>query len=128
MGAYDLNYSSTVSGFLIFFNCLNIAVKKYGILSTLPFWILPLTLSNANIEIPSNNRVNNVSPGMIATPMSQEVLGDETTASPFVKQTPLQRVGQSEDVALWLLSEDARFVTGQSILVEGGYTIGGFRP
>nr|WP_270878108.1 SDR family oxidoreductase [Paenibacillus aestuarii] len=65
---------------------------------------------------------------MIATPMSQEVLGDETTASPFVKQTPLQRVGQSEDVALWLLSEDARFVTGQSILVEGGYTIGGFRP
>jgi len=80
---------------------------------------------------PSNIRVNNVSPGMIATPMSQEVLSDETSARPFVKQTPLQRVGQSEDVAdavVWLLSDDARFVTGQSILVDGGYTIGGLRP
>ncbi|WP_241158315.1 SDR family NAD(P)-dependent oxidoreductase [Cohnella candidum] len=80
---------------------------------------------------PSNIRVNNVSPGMIATPMSQEVLSDETTAHPFVKHTPLQRVGQSEDVAdavLWLLSDDARFITGQSILVDGGYTIGGLRP
>ncbi|WP_281368272.1 SDR family NAD(P)-dependent oxidoreductase [Neobacillus endophyticus] len=80
---------------------------------------------------PSNIRVNNVSPGMIATPMSQEVLSDETTARPFVRQTPLQRVGQSEDVAdvvVWLLSDDARFVTGQSILVDGGYTIGGLRP
>lgn len=80
---------------------------------------------------PSQIRVNNVSPGMIATPMSQEVLSDETSARPFVKQTPLQRVGQSEDVAdvvLWLLSDDARFVTGQSILADGGYTIGGLRP
>ncbi|WP_185897363.1 SDR family NAD(P)-dependent oxidoreductase [Paenibacillus zeisoli] len=80
---------------------------------------------------PSNIRVNNVSPGMIATPMSQEVLSDEATARPFIKQTPLQRVGQSEDVAdvvVWLLSDDARFVTGQSILVDGGYTIGGLRP
>ncbi|WP_343060458.1 SDR family oxidoreductase [Paenibacillus phyllosphaerae] len=40
-------------------------------------------------------------------------------------------MGQSEDVAdvvVWLLSEDARFVTGQSLLVDGGYTIGGLRP
>ncbi|USB33622.1 SDR family oxidoreductase [Paenibacillus sp. YPG26] len=80
---------------------------------------------------PSNIRVNNVSPGMIATPMSQEVLCDETTARPFIKQTPLQWVGQPDDVAdavLWLLSDDSRFVTGQSILVDGGYTIGGLRP
>jgi NAD(P)-dependent dehydrogenase (short-subunit alcohol dehydrogenase family) len=81
--------------------------------------------------VPNNIRINNVSPGMIATPMSQEVLSDATTARPFLQQTPLQRVGQSEDVAdavLWLLSDDARFVTGQSILVDGGYTIGGLRP
>ncbi|MGG1555369.1 SDR family NAD(P)-dependent oxidoreductase [Paenibacillus ferrarius] len=83
------------------------------------------------LEVGPSNIVNNVSPGMIATPMSQEVLNDETTARPFVKQTPLQRVGQSEDVAdvvVWLLSDDARFVTGQSILVDCGYTIGGLRP
>lgn len=80
---------------------------------------------------PSNIRVNNVSPGMIVTPMSQDVLADETASQPFIKQTPLQRVGQSEDVAdvaVWLLSDEARFITGQSILVDGGYTIGGVRP
>lgn len=80
---------------------------------------------------PSKIRVNNVSPGMIVTPMSQDVLADETASRPFVKQTPLQRVGRSEDVAdvaVWLLSDEARFITGQSILVDGGYTIGGVRP
>jgi NAD(P)-dependent dehydrogenase (short-subunit alcohol dehydrogenase family) len=50
---------------------------------------------------------------------------------PFALQIPARRVGESEDVAdvvLWLLSSDARFVTGQSILVDGGDTLGGQRP
>lgn len=78
-----------------------------------------------------NIRINNVSPGIIATPMARTALGDDAAMRPFVKHTPLQRVGESEDVAdvvLWLLSEDARFVTGQSIHVDGGYTLGGLRP
>ncbi len=76
-------------------------------------------------------RVNNVSPGIIATPMGIDALGSEEAMQPFAKHTPLQKVGRSEDVAdavLWLLSEDARFVTGQSILVDGGFTLGGLRP
>jgi NAD(P)-dependent dehydrogenase (short-subunit alcohol dehydrogenase family) len=50
---------------------------------------------------------------------------------PFVLHIPARSVGESEDVAdvvLWLLSSDARFVTGQSILVDGGDTLGGQRP
>jgi NAD(P)-dependent dehydrogenase (short-subunit alcohol dehydrogenase family) len=80
---------------------------------------------------PDGIRVNNVSPGIIATPMAAGVLASETTALPFARQTPLQRIGQPEDVAdvvLWLLSDDARFVTGQSLLVDGGFTLGGLRP
>ncbi len=76
-------------------------------------------------------RVNNVSPGIIATPMGLAALGSEEAMQPFALHTPLQRVGYSEDVAdtvLWLLSDDARFVTGQSILVDGGFTLGGLRP
>lgn len=76
-------------------------------------------------------RINNVSPGIIATPMGVSALGSKEAFAPFAKHTPLQREGTSEDVGdavLWLLSEDARFVTGQSIMVDGGFTLGGLRP
>jgi len=76
-------------------------------------------------------RVNNVSPGIIATPMASGVLASEIAALPFRKHTALERIGQPEEVAdavLWLLSDDARFITGQSLLVDGGFTLGGLRP
>ncbi len=75
-------------------------------------------------------RVNSVSPGVIATPMAADVLATEAAALPFLKHTPLQRIGQPEEVAdavVWLLSDEARFVTGQSLLVDGGFTLGGIR-
>ncbi len=80
---------------------------------------------------PHGIRVNNVSPGIIATPMASGVLSSPTAARPFLRHTPLQRIGTPEEVAdavLWLLSDDARFVTGQSIAVDGGFAIGGARP
>lgn len=76
-------------------------------------------------------RVNNVCPGIIATPMAEGVLSSEASQRPFIRHTPLARIGTPEEVAdavLWLLSEDARFVTGQCLTVDGGYTLGGLRP
>lgn len=76
-------------------------------------------------------RVNNVSPGIIATPMSSGVLASKAITLPFLKQTALERIGQPEEVAdavIWLLSDEARFVTGQCLLVDGGFTLGGLRP
>ena len=75
-------------------------------------------------------RINNVSPGIIDTPMAEGVLANEEILRPLLKQTPLRRIGTPADVAdavLWLMSDDARFITGQSILVDGGFTIGGAR-
>jgi NAD(P)-dependent dehydrogenase (short-subunit alcohol dehydrogenase family) len=74
-------------------------------------------------------RVNNVNPGIIDTPMLRR-FGDEVVMRPFVENTPMRRLGTPEDVAevvVWLCSEAARFVTGQTIFVDGGYTIAGHR-
>ncbi len=76
-------------------------------------------------------RINNINPGIIETPMAHgSVNGDMTAFTPFVAHTPAERLGQPDDVAdlaIWLSSDEARFVTGQTILVDGGYTIAGVR-
>ncbi|WNG37695.1 glucose 1-dehydrogenase [Archangium violaceum] len=75
-------------------------------------------------------RVNNVNPGIIDTPMLRR-LSTEETQRPFITHTPARRLGSPEEVAdvvLWLCSEGARFVTGQNVLVDGGYALAGHRP
>lgn len=80
---------------------------------------------------PQGIRINNINPGIIDTPMSRGSLNDDASAfTPFVRNTPAGRVGVPEDVgdvAVWLSSEASRFITGQSILVDGGFTIPGIR-
>lgn len=77
---------------------------------------------------PQGIRVNTVSPGIIATPMFDRLGGSDALAATFAAATPLRRVGLAGDVgdvAVWLCSDEARFVTGQNIVVDGGYTIAG---
>lgn len=73
-------------------------------------------------------RINNVSPGMTRTPMTMEMPDEAFTA--VAAHAALKRVAEPEDVgdvAVWLCSDEARHVTGQSILVDGGYSIAGMR-
>jgi NAD(P)-dependent dehydrogenase (short-subunit alcohol dehydrogenase family) len=75
-------------------------------------------------------RINNIAPGVIVTPMSQAAIGEPSAMVPLGNHAALGRVGEPEEVAdaaVWLLSEEARFVTGQSLLVDGGFSIGGPR-
>lgn len=78
---------------------------------------------------PHGIRINNVNPGVIDTPMARR-FGDDDMLRPFAAFTPARRIGRPEDVAdaaVWLCSDGARFITGESILVDGGYTIAGLR-
>lgn len=77
---------------------------------------------------PQGIRINNVSPGIIKTPMSL-AYGEEYLAQ-FGPFAALNRLGEPEDVGdavVWLCTHEARFVTGQSILVDGGFNIAGKR-
>jgi NAD(P)-dependent dehydrogenase (short-subunit alcohol dehydrogenase family) len=65
-------------------------------------------------------RVNSVHPGFVETP----ILGD-LERQPMVRKTPLKRLGTPAEVAaaiLFLASDDASFVTGAELVVDGGYT------
>jgi 3-oxoacyl-[acyl-carrier protein] reductase len=74
-----------------------------------------------------NITVNAVSPGFIETDMTLSVrsaAGDQ-----IVKRIPARRLGRPEDVAhavVFLASEEAAYITGQVLRVDGGLTLGGF--
>ena len=67
--------------------------------------------------------VNSVAPGYLRTEMSLGLAEDQL--GQIARRTPLGRLGESEDVAgavLFLASEEARFITGQVLVVDGGLT------
>ena len=83
------------------------------------------TKSTAIQYAKENIRCNSVHPGAVDTPMRQSVLADR--AGPFVglDSIPLGRIGMPEDIAygvLYLASDEASFVTGSELVIDGGYT------
>lgn len=72
---------------------------------------------------PYNVRVNCVCPGYIVTPASAAIDSPEFVTDYARNKIALQRVGKPEEVAAvfaFLASEDASFITGESILIDGG--------
>lgn len=70
-------------------------------------------------------RVNSVHPGVIATPMIQEILDAEGDQQPDVARTPMRRAGRPEEIAptmLFLAGDESSFVTGAEFVVDGGLT------
>ena len=71
-------------------------------------------------------RVNAVAPGLIESRMTKVMKGVEALERPFIDRTPMRRWGTPQDIAppvLFLASPAARFITGQTLAVDGGYSI-----
>jgi NAD(P)-dependent dehydrogenase (short-subunit alcohol dehydrogenase family) len=72
---------------------------------------------------PHNIRVNAVGPGTIESEMSRSVLAGDAVQAMVRSRTPLGRFGKPEEIAAtvaFLASDDASYITGQTIYVEGG--------
>jgi NAD(P)-dependent dehydrogenase (short-subunit alcohol dehydrogenase family) len=72
-----------------------------------------------------NIRANTISPGLIETGATRELLKDPNFINPMMEKLMLGRVGQPEDVApaaVYLASDESSFVTGADIAVDGGTT------
>ena len=96
-------YSSTKAGIVAFSKSIASRYGEYGI------------------------RCNVISPGVIKTPMSYiETPNFDDYIEEIEDKTPLKRLGNPDDiakVALFLASDNSEFITGQEIIVDGGYTL-----
>lgn len=83
-------------------------------------------IRNAALELaPLNVRVNGVEPGMVRTPAMGN-LGDPALNARIAAGVPLGRLGEPSDIAaamLFLASDTAGYITGQTLIVDGGATL-----
>jgi NAD(P)-dependent dehydrogenase (short-subunit alcohol dehydrogenase family) len=85
-----------------------------------------LLTKNAALDYAQHNiRVNCVCPGHIETPLLQRLLDNPAQREQLLRQYPMGRLGQAREIAqgvLFLASDEASFVTGSALVLDGGYT------
>jgi len=85
--------------------------------------LLMETAARELAELKTGIRVVNIAPGAIATPINQAVLADTEEKHAVEEEIPMGRFGRAEEVAAavaWVCSDEASYVTGTTIVVDGG--------
>lgn len=108
---------SSVAGLVGFQNSPAYVASKHGVIGLTK----TAALENAKLGI----RINAVCPGIIKTPMIDRVTGNKKEVEQqFAGMEPVGRFGQPEEIAcavIWLCSDEASFVTGIAMPVDGGF-------
>jgi len=100
-----------------------VPINLLGAYSVSKTALLGLTKVVAAAVSDDNIRVNGVAPGIIKTKFSSSLWANETIAEQTLEQVPLRRFGESKDIAgvtAFLCSDDAAYVTGETIVAAGG--------
>lgn len=96
----------------------NYSASKAGVVGMTRTWALELSRYQIN--------VNAVAPGLIDTQMTQAIPAE--VKEKFIGKIPMRRMGKPDDIAAiitFLVSDEANYITGQCIQVDGGLTTGG---
>jgi NAD(P)-dependent dehydrogenase (short-subunit alcohol dehydrogenase family) len=117
-----------VRGAIVNISSLNAHVPMFG--------GSPYAAAKAGVEMFSKNaalelgrdgiRVNAILPGLVETPLTSGFFGNEALRQDFLDRIVLQRPASPEDIALpslFLASDDAAYITGTSLVVDGGWEI-----
>lgn len=123
-GGGSIVFTSSISGIT--------GSRKSPIYSATKYGVIGVVQSVAQAYAESNIRINAVCPGVIETPLGRSSLkrgmsDDATRANTegYRNSTPMKRFGKPIEVAyagLWLASDEASYVTGIALPVDGGYT------
>ncbi len=109
---------ASIAGFSAYPEELPYAAAKAGVIS--------LARSLA-LALAPQVRVNAVAPGWVRTGMTRELYDDPRSRTAIERSTPRGRWGEPEDVAaavIFLASDGARFITGETLVVDGGESLG----
>jgi len=101
-----------------FNNSSNYCTSKAGIIMMTRVWAVEWAKYNIN--------VNCISPGFMKTPLMEKAMKNQEIYQTMISNTPLRRMGNPEDLSgavVFLASEDSNYITGQNIIVDGGYTL-----
>jgi NAD(P)-dependent dehydrogenase (short-subunit alcohol dehydrogenase family) len=92
--------------------------------------VLQFTRSLAVEWAPLGVRVNMIAPGWIRTPLQDELVAQgKLDRTPIIARTPARRIGEVSDVvgpAVFLASDEAAFIVGEMLVVDGGWGVYGF--
>ena len=97
---------------------VNYAASKGG--------VMLMMKSIAQETAPHRIRVNSVSPGAIRTPINRPAWETPEAYAELMKLIPYKRIGEPEDIArvvVWLASDEADYITGATMYVDGGMTL-----
>jgi len=104
-----------------------VAEKGIGVYNASKAALIHLTKQLA-MELAPAVRVNAVAPGVVRTKLAEALWVDQEHA--VAAATPLGRIGEPDDVAsaiLFLASDAARWITGETLVVDGGQLLGDIR-
>jgi 3-oxoacyl-[acyl-carrier protein] reductase len=112
-------FTASTNSFWVEANTAHYSATKFGIIGLMKTAALDLA--------PYGIRVNAVSPGVVNTRLARFLVEDPVEGPEFLKRVPLGRYAEPVDIAnavAFLASDEAAYITGENLVVDGGTTIG----